>query len=550
MAYTDTSPAITTPEQVLEGLAGARDQMRRIERANVLLAVEWAKQHPAEGAPSVGAVEVGSPPRYASGQGQWAELAAMGCLYIDDRFVPEFAIAAGLTEHSARKLLRESLMLVHLLPLVWYRVLHGALEVWRARALAADCWGLSHEAIRFIDERMSTRTARLTPTARERVVEEARRRFMDASDSQARREAQDSRCVEIDFAQERHGVVPIFGALDLADALALEAALKTGAQGLRDLGAQESVEVRRAWALGDLARAATGQGMLEPAPQGPVPWLSAASAGEPAEAGGRPFWNGKGATPPQVKLFIHLKESDPEFVSVEGSGLQGARTFRAQEFKEWFTRPTMAGGFIPPVTIRSVIGLEDFEATGSYSPTDRIRDHVQLTHTSCVFPFCTAVAWKCDADHNEPWKPGGTGGATCTCNLANLCRRHHRLKTHSDQHRANDPPEGEHAIWVYAHLGGGDFYWRGPKGLAFIRTARGTYEVDGDGATGAPVYTSARLTTDERLWRAEETITEMLGHALEAAQVRRLTQPQGLEKETMEFHAWNKRTIGGGGEAA
>lgn len=550
MAYTDSTPAITTPGQVLQGLAGARDQMRRIERANVILAVEWAKQHPAEGAPAgrtVGVGDAGPPPRYATGQAQWAELAAMGCLYIDDRFVPEFAVAAGLTEHSARKLLRESLMLVHLLPLVWYRVLHGGVDVWRARGLAADCWGLSHEAIRFIDERMSARSAKITRTSRERAIEEARRRFMDDAESAARNETLDSRCVEIDFSQERHGVVPIFGALDVADALALEAALTTGAQGLGDLGAEAPLGIRRAWALGDLARAATGQGALGESSQGPAAWVPAAAADEPVEAGGRPFWNGKGATPPQVKLFIHLRPGDA-FVSVDGGGLEGDRTFAAREVKEWLTRPTMAGGFTPPVSIRTVIDLEAYESTSSYTPTDRIRDHVQLTHPSCVFPFCTAAAWKCDADHNEPWREGGRGGATCTCNLANLCRRHHRLKTHSDQQRNNDPPEGEHAIWVYASLGGGKYYWRGPKGLAFMRTPRGTYEVDGEGATGAPVYRSARLTTDERLWRADETISEMLEHAIASATSRRATQPLGLEKEAMEFHAWNRRT--GGGAAA
>src|SRR5699024_11789463 len=64
----------------------------------------------------------------------------------------------------------------------------------------------------------------------------------------------------------------------------------------------------------------------------------------------------------------------------------------------------------------------------------------------------------CSSDLTIPWKPDGTGGATCTCNLAPLCRTHHRLKTHGD----NAPTaNGEHTIWSYTSLGGGEYHWKG-----------------------------------------------------------------------------------------
>ena len=103
--------------------------------------------------------------RFDDGQRGWDLLAAMGCLHFDDFQLPEFAIAAGLTEYSARKLLRESLMLVHLLPRVWSRVREGGLDVWRARALASDCWDLPPVAIGFMDEQRSD-AARVTKTSR------------------------------------------------------------------------------------------------------------------------------------------------------------------------------------------------------------------------------------------------------------------------------------------------------------------------------------------------------------------------------------------------
>lgn len=543
MRNADVAPVITTPEEVLDGLAGARDRLRRIEQGNVILAVEWAKHHPARGRPRASLPVGPAPSRFEVGGRVWAELAAMGCVHFDDLYLSEFAVAAGLTEHSARKLLRESLMLVHLLPRVWHRVLENGLDVWRARALAADCWGLTAEAIEFVDGQMADLTAHITQTTRERIIDEARRKYAPEEQRAAEEEAKCRRNVEIWVDREENGIVPFFGELDLTDALALEAALATGAQALKDLGSDAPLPVRRAWALGDLARAASGAGTLlhfgsqEGPLNGQRPWAAAGTAGDPPDVGARPFWNGKGAFPPQVKLFVHLpatsvpapsipastttdcphcsRGAPPEAGYVEGRGLNGTKVFSPELIKEWFTRPTLAGGFAPPVSIRNVLNTENYYGASGYAPTDRLRDQVQLLSNTCVFPFCSASSWKCDADHNEPWKPAGEGGATCSCNLAPLCRRHHRLKTHSDEQRNSKEShvDGEHAAWAYAHLGEDEYYWRGPRGLGFIRTNRGTYEVAGGGATGAPLHEMAPRTRAERAGHAGEAVEKLLDAA-------------------------------------
>ena len=46
----------------------------------------------------------------------------------------------------------------------------------------------------------------------------------------------------------------MYGELDLADALDLDAAVAAGAQALKDLGSTDTLDVRRAVAVGDLAR--------------------------------------------------------------------------------------------------------------------------------------------------------------------------------------------------------------------------------------------------------------------------------------------------------
>ncbi|MBC6462603.1 HNH endonuclease signature motif containing protein [Actinomadura sp. HBU206391] len=63
-----------------------------------------------------------------------------------------------------------------------------------------------------------------------------------------------------------------------------------------------------------------------------------------------------------------------------------------------------------------------------YRPPAAMRRLIEHRHPTCVFPTCNARSARCDLDHT---RPHGRGGATCRCNLAPLCRRHHRLKQHS-----------------------------------------------------------------------------------------------------------------------
>jgi hypothetical protein len=59
---------------------------------------------------------------------------------------------------------------------------------------------------------------------------------------------------------------------------------------------------------------------------------------------------------------------------------------------------------------------------------------VEATEPVCVFPGCRQPARRCDLDHRIPYHPDDPtgqqgGGRTCSCNLAPLCRTHHRQKT-------------------------------------------------------------------------------------------------------------------------
>ncbi|MEO7351967.1 MAG: HNH endonuclease signature motif containing protein, partial [Marmoricola sp.] len=82
---------------------------------------------------------------------------------------------------------------------------------------------------------------------------------------------------------------------------------------------------------------------------------------------------------------------------------------------------------------------------------------------ACVFPWCTRAARKSDHDHVIPFEQGGT---TSSDNIAPLCRRHHRLKTH--------------ATWRYTMLEPGTYLWTSPHGYQFLRDHHGTLDVSSD----------------------------------------------------------------------
>jgi ribosomal protein L12E/L44/L45/RPP1/RPP2 len=60
-----------------------------------------------------------------------------------------------------------------------------------------------------------------------------------------------------------------------------------------------------------------------------------------------------------------------------------------------------------------------------YRPANMVREHVRVRQRTCGFPGCRRPARACDLDHTVPYDQGGR---TCECNLAPLCRRHHRAK--------------------------------------------------------------------------------------------------------------------------
>ncbi|HEY3733949.1 MAG TPA: HNH endonuclease signature motif containing protein [Streptosporangiaceae bacterium] len=60
-----------------------------------------------------------------------------------------------------------------------------------------------------------------------------------------------------------------------------------------------------------------------------------------------------------------------------------------------------------------------------YRPSPALQRLIRARNTTCTAPGCRRPAVRCDLDHTVPH---GQDGLTCECNLAALCRHHHRVK--------------------------------------------------------------------------------------------------------------------------
>ena len=113
---------------------------------------------------------------------------------------------------------------------------------------------------------------------------------------------------------------------------------------------------------------------------------------------------------------------------------QGQRLVLLDQIKSW------CGDSRTKVTIKPVIDLTTELSTPAYEIPDRIREQIVLRDRTCVFPWCTRPARRCDVDHIDEYDHDAEAegrpqpGPTTTSNLAALCRYHHRLKTFTAWH--------------------------------------------------------------------------------------------------------------------
>src|SRR3954463_6512371 len=182
-------------------------------------------------------------------------IAGQGAPLVSEFAVAEFASALGLPAGAGRNLVGQALELAHRLPKLWARVQAGSLAPWRARRVAEQTLSLSAEAAAYVDRMVAPFAHRTGVAQTQRLVEDANARFMPEHAAEQRDRANEQRYFSIDHDQVSFaGTSRVHGELDLAAALDLEDAVRAGAEQLKALGNDQSLDVRRSLAVGMLAR--------------------------------------------------------------------------------------------------------------------------------------------------------------------------------------------------------------------------------------------------------------------------------------------------------
>ena len=418
----------TRPETPADVLVAARAETRAAQVAEcrrLELAAAWAAMHPVDSIDEAATT-------WTAGFGDTGlAVAGAGAPLVAEFSVAEFAAAVGLPTDAGAGYLGEAVELRYRLPRLWVRVQGAELPAWRARRIARLTIPLSPEAAAYVDRHLAHVAHKIGPTTTQRLVEEAIARHDPAEAERRAARAADRRCFVIDPRETAfEGTRRVYGELDLRDAVDLETAIAAGAEQLRKDGHGASLDVRRSIALGNLARAALG-----------------------GAEGGR-----------QVVLYLHLSDDTADPVAEVANPRSLVTTGQVRDWvREWAGLPDLR------LHVRPVIDLDDHVHTDAYEVPDRVAERVTLRDRHCVFPWCTRPAHAADCDHITPH---ADGGATCTCNLAPLCRRHHRLKTHGG--------------WRYTTFEPGTYWWTSPHRHHYLVDRQGTREVGSGQSPGHP----------------------------------------------------------------
>ncbi|HSV38356.1 MAG TPA: HNH endonuclease signature motif containing protein [Nocardioidaceae bacterium] len=406
-----------TASVVLSSLRWVRQDELSVQAEKLALAVSYAAMNSSDSI--VDAACFGDSP---------VPVAGPGAPLVAEFAVAEFAAALGLPTETGKYYLGEAVELAHRLPKLYGRVQRLELVEWRARRIARATIGLSMEAAAFVDRHIAAVAHKVGLAVLDRLIDEAKARFMPEEAEADQRDAMDGRHFGVDHRQvSMTGTSRVYGELDLADALDLDAAVAAGAEQRKRLGDEDCLNVRRAAALGDLARA---QLSLD---------LEADDAPAPARK--------------PVVLTLHISRH-----SAVGR-VENTRTpITVEQIRAWCANP------FADIVVKPVIDLNDHIHVGQYEVPDRLANQVDHRDQTCVFPWCQRPATRCDHDHVVSF---ANGGATCSCNIAPKCRRHHRLKTH-------------HGGWTYTVVEPGVYLWTSPHGYQFLRDHTGTQDVSRD----------------------------------------------------------------------
>ena len=380
-----------TASDLLASIRASRD-LENAEAARQLdLAARWADLHPPESIHSAAAFTV-------PGTDHEEPLAGEGCPLVAEFCVAELGAVLGISSTSAKKLIGHALELRHRLPRLWSQVQSGHVPAWRARTVAETTIhstpSLTREAAVFVDAQVAAVAGRIGPAQLDRLVAETIKRYDLATADPAADPVDGYLSVDPRHATLHDDDVHFAGTmrfeaeLDIADALDLDHALRHGAELQKALGSAESLDVRRAKALGDLARTQTALDLLNSTAGGRATGderatpLGGRVAGEERAGVSRPDL----PTAREVVLHAHFDATtvgEQTVFGPTGRLEERQRLVLLDQLKAW------CGDSRTRVTFKPVIDLNAHLSTPATTIPDRIREQVVLRDRTCVFPWCT-----------------------------------------------------------------------------------------------------------------------------------------------------------------
>ena len=392
-------------EFVLQMAEEAEVKAREADRSKLRLATHWAERH------QVDDVSKAAHWSDADVRDLCEAIGGEGTPLVHEAAVTPLAAALTVSARAAMQLMSDGLDLKHRLPKTFEAVEELQLAPWRGRQIAQLTHRLSAEAAAYVDAQVAPVADTAGRARIERLVSDAAAQF----DVEEQAAAEDVAKATWDVRLENYSG-PVWAGTSRLEVIGDTPTLKkfydlvnkTAHKRLdpaQPAEAQPSLEHRRVAALGDIA-------------------------------------DGAGARS-KTKLYVHLSPDD-ELGFVERFGPLTAASIRS-----WLR----ASRF----TLQPVLDMCRTDAVDDYEPPEWMRELVILRDRTCVHPNCAKDARDCDLDHIEAFvemDDGGPPGQTRPDNLAPLCRRHHRAKTHYG--------------WSYQRNADGSYTWVDPFGRTYV----------------------------------------------------------------------------------
>jgi hypothetical protein len=360
-----------------------------------------------------------------------------------ESLIEEIATALTVTGNAAATLMHTARRLAHALPGTRTALEEGRIDLLKARVICDATEGMpGHTTRRMESTLLANASERTTGQLRRRAKALARRLAPELCEELAERTTRNRRVEVWDNATGTAALA----VLDISgdDAHAIHNKITAAARAIRVEGDPRGLDRLRA----DLATLLLRGHPLPDAVAALAATAPSRAPSSTAPSGARPgsdrSWSGVGGGPDRPSDAEDARRIGAWNQGTPGSGVLATLANDAEwRLTEVRARLRGAGRLdeLPEFASQAVRELHrslvpyrdswcDTDERGRHGhpghrPPAALRRMIAARHPTCVFPTCNRRVEHCDLDHTIAYD---AHGPTCGCNLAPLCRRHHRTK--------------------------------------------------------------------------------------------------------------------------